>query len=63
MHSTVFNYTTIFAPVGFFLGGVLIVILLNKFIGKGSDAKKSDSKCACSEKLDDACCKTTSFTN
>jgi len=28
------NYTTIFAPVAYFLGGILIVILLNKFIGK-----------------------------
>ena len=29
------SYTTLFAPVIFFLGGVTIVILLNKFIGKG----------------------------
>ncbi len=28
------NYTTIFAPVAFYLSGVVIVFLLNKFIGK-----------------------------
>lgn len=28
------NYTTLFAPVAFYLSGVVIVFLLNKFIGK-----------------------------
>lgn len=28
------NYTTLFAPVAFYLSGIVIVFLLNKFIGK-----------------------------
>ncbi len=36
------RYTTLFAPVIFFFGGIFIVILLNKFIGKGM--KPSDTK-------------------
>ena len=28
------RYTTLFAPVIFFLGGVVIIMLLSKFIGK-----------------------------
>jgi len=36
-----FNYTTIFAPLGFFIGGILLVLLLNRFIGK-TQSKKSD---------------------
>jgi len=39
--SEILKYTTFFAPVLFFLGGVTIVILLNKFIGKHSTGKKS----------------------
>jgi len=41
MHTETFNYTTIFAPVGFFFGGILLVLLLNKFIGKHSGQQKS----------------------
>ena len=33
------NYTTLFAPVLFFLGGVAIVMLINKFIGKQPSKK------------------------
>jgi hypothetical protein len=33
MQETV-NYTTIFAPVAFYLSGIVIVLLLNYFIGK-----------------------------
>ncbi len=28
------NYTTLFAPVAFYLSGVVIVFILNKFIGE-----------------------------
>lgn len=35
------DYTTIVAPVIFFLAGILIVMLINKFIGK---QKKQDGK-------------------
>lgn len=34
MHTETFNYTTIFAPVAFFIGGIVLVLLLNRFIGK-----------------------------
>ena len=40
MHYTTFNYTTIIAPVAFFLAGIVLVIVLNKFIGQGK--KKCD---------------------
>jgi len=40
MEHTMFNYTTIIAPVAFFLGGIILVMGLNKFIGQGK--KKSD---------------------
>lgn len=33
MENTI-NYTTLFAPIAFYLSGVVIVFLLNKFIGK-----------------------------
>ncbi|ANT64020.1 hypothetical protein Ptc2401_00212 [Prosthecochloris sp. CIB 2401] len=33
MENTI-NYTTLFAPVAFYLGGVVIIFMLNKFIGK-----------------------------
>lgn len=33
MENTI-NYTTFFAPIAFYLSGVVIVFLLNKFIGK-----------------------------
>lgn len=36
-----FNYTTIYAPLGFFFMGVVSVLLLNKFIGK-SKAKQHE---------------------
>ncbi len=36
-----FNYTTIYAPLGFFIMGVVSVLLLNKFIGK-SKAKQHE---------------------
>lgn len=35
------NYTTLFAPVLFFMSGIAIVILLNKFIGNQSSNKKA----------------------
>jgi len=35
------KYTSIFAPVVFFVGGVFIVMLLNQFIGK---KKSSNNK-------------------
>ncbi len=34
----ILQYTTFIAPVVYFLGGVFIVILLNKFIGKQHSA-------------------------
>ena len=34
-----FNYTTIFAPLGFFITGILLVTLLNRFIGKSQNKK------------------------
>jgi hypothetical protein len=34
-----FNYTTIFAPLGFFLMGIVSVLLLNRFIGKAQGKK------------------------
>ncbi|HWQ27356.1 MAG TPA: hypothetical protein VN367_11340 [Chlorobaculum sp.] len=34
-----FNYTTIFAPLGFFIMGILLVTLLNRFIGKSQNKK------------------------
>jgi hypothetical protein len=36
-----FNYTAIFAPLGFFIMGIVSVLLLNRFIGK-SQNKKTD---------------------
>lgn len=36
-----FNYTTIFAPLGFFIGGIILVLLLNRFIGKSQNKKTS----------------------
>lgn len=36
-----FNYTTIVAPVAFFISGIFFVLLLNKFIGKNSGPKKT----------------------
>jgi hypothetical protein len=42
MQAESFNYTTIFAPVAFFFGGILLVLLLNKFIGKHSGRQKPD---------------------
>jgi hypothetical protein len=36
-----FNYTTIVAPVAFFIGGIFFVLLLNKFIGKNAGTKKT----------------------
>ncbi len=38
------RYTTLFAPVIFFLGGVAIIILLSKFIGKGKNPNEKKSK-------------------
>jgi hypothetical protein len=38
------KYTTIFAPVLFFLSGIFIVMFLNKFIGKQSSGKKNEDK-------------------
>ncbi len=35
------HYTTLFAPVLFFFSGVVIVVFLNKFIGKSSSNKKA----------------------
>jgi len=34
-----FNYTAIFAPLGFFLMGIVSVLLLNRFIGKSQNKK------------------------
>jgi len=34
-----FNYTTIFAPLGFFIMGIVLVTLLNRFIGKSQNKK------------------------
>jgi hypothetical protein len=39
MQETV-NYTTLFAPVAFYLSGVVIVTLINLFIGKKTDRMK-----------------------
>jgi len=36
-----FNYTTIVAPVVFFISGIFIVLILNKFIGKNPGEKKA----------------------
>jgi formate/nitrite transporter FocA (FNT family) len=36
-----FNYTTIFAPLGFFIGGIFLVLLLNRFIGKSQNKKSN----------------------
>jgi len=36
-----FNYTTIFAPLGFYIGGIVLVLLLNRFIGKSQNKKTS----------------------
>ncbi len=38
------RYTTLFAPVIFFLGGVGMIILLSKFIGKGKSPDENNSK-------------------
>ncbi|ABB24846.1 hypothetical protein Plut_2004 [Pelodictyon luteolum DSM 273] len=38
---TTFNYTAIVAPIAFFLGGIVIVLLLNKFIGKNQGPSKT----------------------
>lgn len=35
-----FNYTTIIAPVAYFILGIFIVLGLNRFIGKNSPEKK-----------------------
>ncbi len=35
------NYTTLFAPVLFFISGIIIVMLLNKFIGKKPSDKQT----------------------
>lgn len=32
-----FNYTTILAPLGFFFMGIVLVLMLNKFIGKSQN--------------------------
>jgi hypothetical protein len=40
MHTESLNYTTIIAPFAFFLGGILLVLALNKFIGKNSGQQK-----------------------
>ncbi|EAT59649.1 MULTISPECIES: hypothetical protein [Chlorobium] len=40
MEETV-KYTTLYAPVLFFVSGVFIVMLLNKFIGKQQSDKKT----------------------
>lgn len=34
-----FNYTTIFAPLGFFIMGIVSVLMLNRFIGKPQNKK------------------------
>ncbi|MEI8032744.1 MAG: hypothetical protein WCH05_05315 [Chlorobiaceae bacterium] len=36
------HYTSLFAPPLYFLTGVVIVILVNKFVGKGTPAKKAE---------------------
>lgn len=36
-----FNYTTIVAPVAFFISGIFLVLLLNRFIGKNSGQKNA----------------------
>ena len=38
---TAFNYTTIYAPLGFFVMGLVGVLLLNRFIGKGARKEKA----------------------
>jgi hypothetical protein len=38
------KYTTIFAPVLYYLSGIFIVMFLNKFIGKKSTGKKPMAK-------------------
>lgn len=35
------QYTTLFAPVLFFFSGIAIVMVLNKFIGKGSSRENT----------------------
>ncbi|WP_255372191.1 hypothetical protein [Chlorobium sp. KB01] len=40
MEETV-KYTTLYAPVLFYVSGVFIVMLLNKFIGKQQSDKKT----------------------
>ncbi len=42
MYMFLLKYTTFIAPVTFFLGGILVVIMLNKFIGHNSAEKKSE---------------------
>jgi len=39
--SEIAHYTTLFAPLLFFVSGVIIVMLLSKFIGKHSSNKKT----------------------
>ncbi|NTU98101.1 MAG: hypothetical protein HGA62_09865 [Chlorobiaceae bacterium] len=36
------KYTTIYAPVLFFISGIFIVMFLNKFIGKKSAVKNKE---------------------
>jgi hypothetical protein len=38
------KYTTIYAPVIFFVSGIFIVMILNKFIGKQSAGKKTEGE-------------------
>ncbi|WP_278248902.1 hypothetical protein [Chlorobium sp. N1] len=38
---TAFNYTAIFAPIAYFAGGIVVVLLLNKFIGKKQGPEKA----------------------
>ncbi len=40
------RYTTIYAPVLFFLSGIFIVMFLNQFIGKKSTGKKAKDSSA-----------------
>jgi hypothetical protein len=42
MHASSLDYTSIYAPVVFFLFGIISVIMLNKFIGTGSIQNKSE---------------------
>jgi hypothetical protein len=42
MHGASVDYTSIFAPVVFFLFGITAVIMLNKFIGTSSSQNKSE---------------------